>query len=74
MLCDNLGGWDGVGGEGEVQKEGTYIYTYGWFMFVYGRNQHNIEKILNIYLNKLKKLKKKIASQQHLDWQPGTIA
>ena len=26
MLCDNVGGWDGVGGEGEVQKRrGIYI-------------------------------------------------
>ena len=22
MLCDNLGGWDGVGGGREVQEEG----------------------------------------------------
>ena len=33
MLCDNLGGWDGVGGEGEVQKEGTYIYL--WVIYVH---------------------------------------
>ena len=26
MLCDNLEGWDVVGGEWEVQEEETYVY------------------------------------------------
>ena len=25
-----------------VMKEGGDMYTYGWFMLMYGRNQHNI--------------------------------
>ena len=27
-LCDNLEGWDGVGGGREVQEEGTYVYLW----------------------------------------------
>ena len=26
MLCDNLEGWDVVGGEREVLEGGTYVY------------------------------------------------
>ena len=25
-LCDNLEGWDGVGGGGRLKREGTYVY------------------------------------------------
>ena len=56
-LCDNSEGWDRVGGGREVQEGGymysygyTYVYhtyTYGWFMLMYGRNQHNIVKKLS---------------------------
>ena len=45
VLCDNLEGWDGVGGGREVLEEGG-VYTYGWFMLMYGRNQHNTVKQL----------------------------
>ena len=34
-LCDNLEGWDGVGGGREAQ-EGVNTYTYGWSMLMYG--------------------------------------
>ena len=28
MVCYNLEGWDGVGGEREVEREGTYVYLW----------------------------------------------
>ena len=34
--CDNLEGWE-MGGRG-------HVCTYGWFMLMYGRNQHNTVK------------------------------
>ena len=45
VLCDNLEEWDGVEAGREVQ-EGN-MYTYGWLMLMYGRNQHNIVKQLS---------------------------
>ena len=45
-LCYNLEGWDGVGGGGKVQ-EGGDMYTYGWFMWMFGGNQHNSVKQLS---------------------------
>ena len=27
-LCDNLEGWDGVGGGGRLKREGTYVYLW----------------------------------------------
>ena len=39
-------GWDGVGGRGYTIGRGC-IYTYGRFMSMYGRNQHNIIKQLS---------------------------
>ena len=44
MLCDNLEGWDGVGGGRELQEGGNmYIDKVD---SCYGRNQHNIIKQL----------------------------
>ena len=40
-------GWGNVGGGKEVQEEEDICYTYGWFMLMYGRNQHNIVKQLS---------------------------
>ena len=31
-LCINLEEWGGEGNGREVQKEGIYMYNYGWFM------------------------------------------
>ena len=46
-LCDDLEGW-GQGGGREC------VYDYGWFVLLYGRNQHNIVKIKKyMYLNKV---------------------
>ena len=41
-----LEGWDGVGGGRRFKKEG-HMYTHGWFMLIYGRNQHNHPPIKN---------------------------
>ena len=35
------GRWEGL------TRETGYMYTYGWFMLIYGRNQHNIVKQLS---------------------------
>ena len=54
MLCDDLEGWDG--GEREAEKEGNFcinifvcifvcVYTYGWFMLLYSRNQQIINQL-----------------------------
>ena len=43
VLCDSPEGWDGMGGCGGVQGGGTY----GWFMLMCSRNQHNILKQLS---------------------------
>ena len=40
------GGWRGRG----------HMYTYGWTMLMYGRNQHNIVIILKLKINKEKKI------------------
>ena len=45
LLCDNLKGWNGVGDGREVQERDTS--TYGWFMLMYRRNQHNFVKQLS---------------------------
>ena len=38
---DDPKGWGGEGGERGVQ-DGGHMYTYGWFMWMYGENYHNI--------------------------------
>ena len=40
---DNPEEWYGVGGGRGVQ-DGGYMYTYGWFVSMYGKNHHNIVK------------------------------
>ena len=40
---DDLEGWDGEGSGRGVQN-GERMYTYGWFMSMYGKNHHNIVK------------------------------
>ena len=57
-LCNNLEGWGGEGDEREVQEGGGHMYTYGWFMLMFGRNQQNSVKQLSF--NKKKKFRKKI--------------
>ena len=44
--------------EGNPEKEGICVYTYGWFTLLYSRNQHNIVKQLHSYEIKKKKEKK----------------
>ena len=42
---DDPEGWDGEGGGREGQDgEHMYVYTHGWFMWMYGKNHHNIVK------------------------------
>ena len=40
---DDPEGWDGEGGGRGVQ-DGEHMYTYGWFMWMYGKNHYNIVK------------------------------
>ena len=36
-------GWDGERGGRGVQ-DGEHMYTHGWFMWMYGKNHHNVVK------------------------------
>ena len=36
-------GCDGEGG-GREDQDGQYMYTHGWFMWMYDKNHHNIVK------------------------------
>ena len=40
---DDPEGWDGEGG-GRESQDGEHMYTYGWFMWMYGKNHQNIVK------------------------------
>ena len=40
---DNPEGWDGEG-SWRVVQDGGHMYTHGWFMSMYGKNQYNIVK------------------------------
>ena len=40
---DDPEGWDGAGGRRGVQ-DGEHMYTHDWFMWMYGKNHHNIVK------------------------------
>ena len=40
---DDPEGWDGEGG-GKEGQDGEHMYTHGGFMWMYGRNHHNIVK------------------------------
>ena len=43
VYWDDPEGWDGEGGGMEGQ-DGEHMYTHGWFMWMYGKNHHNIVK------------------------------
>ena len=60
MLCDNLKGWDGMGGR--FKREETYVYMW-LFLLMYGRNQHNIVKQS---FSKKKKKKNYSLLQEHV--------
>ena len=40
---DDPESWDGEGVGREVQ-DAEHMYTHGWFMWMYGKNHHNIVK------------------------------
>ena len=40
---DDAEGWDGEGG-GREGQDGENMYIHGWFMWMYGKNYHNIVK------------------------------
>ena len=40
---DDPEGWDGETGGRGVQ-DGGHMYTHGWFMSMYGKNHHTMEK------------------------------
>ena len=46
MLCDDLEGWDGVGGQREVHEGGDVAVPMAGSL-LYGRNQHNSVKQLS---------------------------
>ena len=54
-LCQPRGvGWQGVGGRPTERG-----YTYGWFLLLYRRNQHNTVKQLSTHQNKNAKREKR---------------
>ena len=60
--CTGMTLRDGMGREigGRVRMGNTYMYTLGWFMWMFGKNHHNI--VISFQLkkkNKLIELKKK---------------
>ena len=40
---DDPEGWDREGG-GRKGQDGEHMYTHGWFMWMYGKNNYNIVK------------------------------
>ena len=44
VLWDNLKAYSGEGSGEWVQDERRHMYTYGWFMLVYGENHHDFLK------------------------------
>ena len=47
VYWDDPEGWDGEGGGIGVQ-DGKHMYTHGWFMSMYGKNDYNIVIILQL--------------------------
>ena len=43
VYWDDPEGWDGEGGGRGIQG-GEHMYIHGWFMWMYGKNHHNIVK------------------------------
>ena len=37
--------WNGDGG-GREGQDGDVMYIHGWFMWMYGKNHHNVVKLL----------------------------
>ena len=54
VLWDNPKGWVGDGG-GKGVRDGVHMYTCGWFMWMYGKNHHNMLK---------KKKKRKLSAEE----------
>ena len=63
----------GWGGRQEVCSRGrAQMYTYGWFMLMFGRNQHNSVKQLSFNLKNKLKIKKKKGQggmPHYCDWK-----
>ena len=38
---DDPDGWDGEEGR-RGSQDGEHMYTHGWFMWIYGKNHHNL--------------------------------
>ena len=49
-LSNNLEWWDGEEDGRQVQEGGGHMYTYGWFMLMFGRNENNSVKQLSFNL------------------------
>ena len=56
VLCDNLDGWNGVGGG--FRREGTYVYPWLLHAEVWQKSiQYCKAVILQLKINKFKKIK-----------------
>ena len=49
-VCDNLEGLDEAGRREGGSRGKGHMYTYGSFMLMYGRNQHNTVKAIILQL------------------------
>ena len=57
MLCDNLQGWDGVGGGREAAREQTYVYLWLIHIDVWQNPTQYCKVIILQFKIKLKKIK-----------------
>ena len=65
-LCDNLEGWDGVGGGRGFKREGTHVYLCLIHVDVWQKpTQHYKAIILQLKINKLKQTNKQTLSMPH---------
>ena len=52
---------------GRGVQDGEHTYTHGWFMWMYGKNRHNI--VISLHLN-LKKKKKQRQIEKTVIYKP----
>ena len=58
MLCDNLEGWDEVGGGRRLQQKGTYVYLWLIHIDVWQKPMQYCKVIiLQVKINKILKIK-----------------
>ena len=73
VFCDNLDGWNGIGGGKEVQERETYVYLWLIHVDVWKKPTQYCKKIIPIKIYKFilkivkKKIKEKSKSNQRIE-------